>query len=265
MVRSSPKSTIGKGEMDDIHNQAGSPDGPRPLSAKDVARFLRRRLWLIILAPLAISGGSLAFSLLQTPTYEASATVLVGQQQAQGHSSPARVEELQALIPSALEIITTRPVAEEATSGLDLAIDPEAVLENLSAEQTIESGQLIEVSYTDTDARRSEQLVNAVGEVASERISRLPMSAHDIKATVVEAAKVPRTREEPDLLRNAILAAGLGTMIGFGLAFVGRLSTPVANRGIRPSESHCHVHLGRTLGKVLSRKYVEVVRRCAVG
>ena len=66
--------------MDDIHNQAGSPVGPRPLSAKDVAQFLRRWLWLIILAPLAISGSSLAFSLLQTPTYEASATVLVGQQ-----------------------------------------------------------------------------------------------------------------------------------------------------------------------------------------
>jgi hypothetical protein len=45
---------LGKGEMDDIHNQAGSPVGPRPLSAKDVAHFLRR--WLIILAPLAISG-----------------------------------------------------------------------------------------------------------------------------------------------------------------------------------------------------------------
>jgi capsular polysaccharide biosynthesis protein len=226
MVRSSPKSTIGEGEMDDIHNQAGSPVGPQPLSAKDVAQFLRRWLWLIILAPLAISGSSLAFSLLQAPTYEASATVLVGQQQAQGHSSPARVEELQALIPSALEIITTRPVAEEATSGLDLAIDPEAVLENLSAEQTIESGQLIEVSYTDTDARRSEQLVNAVGEVASERISRLPISAHDIKATVVEAARVPSTRKEPDLLRNAILAGGLGTMIGFGLAFVGEVVDP---------------------------------------
>ena len=208
--------------MDNTPNQAGPPEDQQPLSVGDVAQILRRRLWVLILVPLAISGSALAFSLLQRPTYEASATVLVGQQQGQG-DSPARVEELQALIPSALEIITTRPVAEEATSGLDLAIDPEAVPENLSAEQTIESGQLIEVSYTDTDARRSEQLVNAVGEVASERISRLPMSAHDIKATVVEAARVPRTREEPDLLRNAILAGGLGTMIGFGLAFVGEV------------------------------------------
>ena len=205
--------------MDNTPNQAGPPKDRQPHSAGDVAQFLLRRLWVIILAPLAIAGTAVTFSLLQTPTYVASATVLVGQQQGKG-DSPARVDELQALIPSAVEIITTRPVAEEATSGLGLAMDPEAVLENLSVQQTIESGQLIELSYIDTDARRSERVVNGVGEVASERISALPMSAHDIKATVVEAATVPRTPEEPDPLRNGILAAGLGTMLGFGSAFV---------------------------------------------
>jgi succinoglycan biosynthesis transport protein ExoP len=216
----SPECVEGRfSEVGNTPNQAGPPEDRQPLSAGDVAQFLLRRLWVIILAPLAIAGTAAAFSLLQTPTYEASATVLVGQQQGQG-DSPARVDELQSLIPSAVEIITTRPVAEEATSGLGLAMDPEAVLENLSAQQTIESGQLIELSYTDTDARRSERVVNGVGEVASERISRLPMSAHDRKGTVVEAATVPRTPEEPDPLRNAILAAVLGTMLGFGLAFV---------------------------------------------
>jgi capsular polysaccharide biosynthesis protein len=208
-----------KGEMDSTPNEAGPPEEQQPLSVGDVAQFLRRRLWVIILAPLAIAGTALAFSLLQTPTYEASAMVLVGQQQGQG-DSPARVEELQALIPTAVQIITTHPVAEEATSGLDLAMDPAAVLENLSAQQTIEGGQLIEVSYTDTDPSRSERVVNAVGEVASERISALPMSAYDIKATVVEAATVPRTPDEPDPLRNGILAAVFGTMVGLGLAFV---------------------------------------------
>jgi capsular polysaccharide biosynthesis protein len=208
-----------KGEMDSTPNEAGPPEEQQPLSVGDVAQFLRRRLWVIILAPLAIAGTALAFSLLQTPTYEASAMVLVGQQQGQG-DSPARVEELQALIPTAVQIITTHPVAEEAPSGLDLAMDPAAVLENLSAQQTIEGGQLIEVSYTDTDPSRSERVVNAVGEVASERISALPMSAYDIKATVVEAATVPRMPDEPDPLRKGILAAVFGTMVGLGLAFV---------------------------------------------
>jgi capsular polysaccharide biosynthesis protein len=211
--------------MDNTPNHAWPPEDQQPLSAGDVAQILRRRLWVMILAPLAIAGTALAFSLLQTPIYQASATVLVGQQQGQG-DSPARVDELQALIPSAVEIITTRPVAEEATLRLGLAMDPDAVLENLSAHQTIESGQLIELSYTDTDARRSERVVNGVGEVASERISGLPMSAHDIKATVVEAATVPRTPEEPDPLRNGILAAAFGTMLGFGLAFVMEVLEP---------------------------------------
>ena len=94
--------------MDNTPNQAGLLEDQQPLSVGDVAQILRRRLWVLILVPLAISGSALAFSLLQTPTYEASATVLVGQQQGQS-DSPARVEELQALIPSALEIITTPP------------------------------------------------------------------------------------------------------------------------------------------------------------
>jgi uncharacterized protein involved in exopolysaccharide biosynthesis len=215
----------GFSEVDDMPNQAGSPEDHQPLSAGDVAQILRRRLWVIILAPLAIAGTALAFSFLQTPLYEASATLMVGQQQGQG-DSPARVEELQALIPSAVEIITTRPVAERATSRLGLATDPDAVLENLSAQQTIESGQLVELSYTDADARRAQRVVNGVGEAASERISGLPMSAYDIKATVVEAATVPGTPEEPDPLRNGILAAAFGTMVGFSFAFVMEVLEP---------------------------------------
>jgi uncharacterized protein involved in exopolysaccharide biosynthesis len=211
--------------MDNTPNQAGPPEDQQPLSAGDVAQFLRRRLWVIILAPLAIAGTAVAFGFLRTPLYEASATVLVGQEQGQG-DSPARVDELQSLIPSAVEIITTRPVAEEAIERLELAMDPGAVLENLSAQQTIESGQLIELTYTDSDAKRAQRVVNAVGEVASERISGLPMSAHDIKATVVEAATVPRMPEEPDPLRNGILAAALGLMLGFGLAFVMEVLEP---------------------------------------
>jgi len=215
----------GFSEVDNTPNQAAPFEDRQSLSTGDVAQILRRRLWVIILAPLAIAGTALAFSLLQTPLSEASATVLVGPEQGQG-DSPARVAELQALIPSAVETITTRPVAEEATSKLGLAMDPDAVLEKLSAQQTIESGQLIELSYTDTEAGRAQRVVNAVGEVASERISGLPISAHDIKATVVEAATVPGAPEEPDPLRNGILAAAFGLMLGFGLAFVMEVLEP---------------------------------------
>ena len=71
----------GFSEVDDMPNQAGSPEDHQPLSAGDVAQILRRGLWVIILAPLAIAGTALAFSFLQTPLYKASATLMVGQQQ----------------------------------------------------------------------------------------------------------------------------------------------------------------------------------------
>jgi capsular polysaccharide biosynthesis protein len=158
---------------------AGAPEDQHFVSIGDVAKIIRRRLWMVILVPLVLTGATVAISLLRTPLYEASATMLVGQVQGQG-DNPARVDELQALTLSAVEIITTRPVAEEATSGLGLApTDPDAVVENLSAEPT-ESGQLIELSYTDTDAGRSQRVVDAVGEVASEEISAQPMSGYDI-------------------------------------------------------------------------------------
>jgi capsular polysaccharide biosynthesis protein len=189
-----------------------------------IADVLRRRLWVIVLVPLAIVGATVAFSLLRAPTYEATTTVLVGQEQGQGEN-PASVEELQALTLSAVDIITTRPVAEKATARLGLAVDPDAVLENLTAEQT-ESGQLIELTYADTDPQRTQRVVNALGEEASERISTLPVSGQDVMATVVEAATVPRTPEEPDPLRNGILAAVMGTMLGFGLAFVMEVLEP---------------------------------------
>jgi uncharacterized protein involved in exopolysaccharide biosynthesis len=111
--------------MDNTPDHAGGPEDQQPVSAGNVAQILRRRLWVLILAPLALAGTALAFGFLRTPLYEASATVLVGQEQGQG-DNPARVDELQALIPSAVEIITTHPVSEEATTGLGLATDPHA-------------------------------------------------------------------------------------------------------------------------------------------
>jgi capsular polysaccharide biosynthesis protein len=206
-----------------MYNNYSGQD-PQFVSIADVLGSIRRRLWVIILIPLAIVGATVAFSLLRAPTYEASAIMLVGQEQGQG-DNPARVDELQALALSAVDIITTRPVAEQATGRLGLAMDPDAVLENLVAEPT-ESGQLIELTYADTDPQRTQRIVNALGEVASERISTLPVSGQDVKATVVEAASVPRTPEEPDPVRNGILAAGFGTMLGFGLAFVMEVLDP---------------------------------------
>jgi capsular polysaccharide biosynthesis protein len=174
---------------------------------------------LIVLVPLVMASIAVAYSFLQPSVYEASAKVLVGQEQGQ-RGEPAKVDDLQLIAESGVEVFAFRSVAAEAAARLDEPqVGAEDILANLTAEQS-QSSQLILLTYTDTDPIRAQQIVNTVGEVGAERISTLPISANDIRATVVEAATVPTTAEEPDPLRNGLLAAGLGTMLGFGLAFV---------------------------------------------
>jgi tyrosine-protein kinase len=204
--------------MDNTPNYAGPPEDQRPASVGDFANMIRRWLWVIVLVPLVMAGTAVAFSFLQTPKYVATATLMVGQEQGQV-GNPAKVDELQLLTQSAVGVITTSPVTDEVAERLGFAADGDAILASLEAEQ-VEGGQLIELTYTDTNAVRAQQIVNTVGAVAGERISALPISAHDINATVVEEAAVPTTPEEPDPLRNGVLAAALGAMLAFGLAFL---------------------------------------------
>ena len=168
-------------------------------------------------------GTSVAFSFLQLPKYAATDTLIVGQQQGQQVGSPAKIDELQLLAQSAVGVITTDPVANPVTNEtagqLGFPADGDAILANLEAEQ-VDSSQLIELTYTDASPARAQQITNTVGVVASERISTLPLSTHDITATVVEKATLPTTPEEPDPLRNGVLAAVLGTMLAFGLVFL---------------------------------------------
>jgi protein tyrosine kinase modulator len=89
-------------------------------------------------------------------------------------------------------------------------------------------------SATDTEAGRAQRVVNVVGEVASERISGLPISAHDIKATVVEAATLPGTPEELDPFRNGILAGAFGLMVGIGVAFLMEVVEPSGKPRAKP-------------------------------
>ncbi len=105
-------------------------------------------------------------------------------------------------------------VVQEYGGGLEGAVPIEGGLD-LSFGEDAFDGHL-----SDASPAKAQQITNTVGAVASERISTLPISTHDITATVVEKATLPTTPEEPDPLRNGVLATVLDTMLAFGLVFL---------------------------------------------
>lgn len=186
----------------------------------DLLQTMWKRLWIIVLVPILTVALAIGFSLLQTPVYEASIKVLVGQEQSEEPSNlQSNVQGLQQLTQTMELAVDSRPVAMDVIQRLDLETEPEAFLGELSAEQ-LGATQFIEVSYRDTDPELAQTVANTTGEVFSEEISEVNPSTEALTATVWERASVPEFPVSPSFLRNIFLGLVVGVLIGVALALL---------------------------------------------
>jgi capsular polysaccharide biosynthesis protein len=198
----------------------------------------------VVLVAVAVSWGSY----LQTPTYAASAQVLVGWQQGDQQTYVTRsgeeiqplppspsVEKLQELTQAMVYAIDSRPVAQEAIQRWELETTPDVLLDNLTVEQ-VEGTQFIVLTYEDSDPMRARQIANTVGEVSSELISE---RSSNLTATVWEKAALPESPVSPHPLRNGLLTLVIGLMLCAGtlvaLPAVGaRVAGTLSEWAVRP-------------------------------
>jgi capsular polysaccharide biosynthesis protein len=178
-------------------------------------------MWTIVVVAAATVGSALGFSLLQTPTYEASVMILVGQETT-GNTNlgAADVTELQELALTVAKAVPTTPVAETVVERLGLQEESASgVLNRISAEAD-PGTMFVNVSYKDSDPERAQLIANTIGKVLSEKISEVSVGANAITATVWEPATLPETPVSPDPIRNVIIALVLGSLLGLVLAFL---------------------------------------------
>ncbi|WP_228282620.1 YveK family protein [Rubrobacter tropicus] len=197
---------------------ADAPRGQEVLSVRDLLETLWRKAWVILLMTILVVGAAVGYGLTQTPMYQASIKVLVGQGQGLTPESND-VIGLQQLTQSMAELAYTRTVADAVIQNLDLQTTPDEFLAGMSVEQVAET-QVIEVSYTDSDPERASQIANTIGDEFSGQVSEVSSSANSITAVTWEKAAVPSSPISPNLLRNGLLALVLGLMLGVGLAFL---------------------------------------------
>lgn len=190
-------------------------------SVRDLLQILVRWLWVILLLAALCAGSALGYSYLQTPIYQASIQILVGQEQREGVTANlgSDVMGLQQLTLTMAEAVTTRPVVEAVNERLNLQGAEQALSGNLNAQQ-VRTTQFIVVSYQDPDPEKAQRVANAVGDVFSNQVSRVSASANSITATVWEEAALPTVPVSPKPVRNGLLGLLLGAMLGVGLAFL---------------------------------------------
>jgi capsular polysaccharide biosynthesis protein len=199
----------------------------------DERRSMKTALVAVVLAAYAVTSASL----MQTPTYEASAQMLVGFQQKHGQLETIPIVSLQQLAHTTEIAARSRPVAEEAIQRLELEMTPEELLDNLSSEQ-VEGAQFIVLSYEDTDPERAQLIANTVGKVTSELISE---RSSTFTAKVWEKAALPESPASPHPLRNGLLTLviglGLASLAGTVVALLGvgaRVAGTLSEWAVRP-------------------------------
>ena len=211
--------------------QVGTEPGPSSfaeaedehvLSLRDLFQIFWRRMWVIGLVMLVLAGLVLVVSLMQTPVYQASVKLLVGQERKVNPQDPVPTEGamgLRELTKTIAEGINSRPVAEAAIQRLNFETSPENIRANLDVEQVPDT-QFIEVSYRDTSPERASQVADAIGDAFSEQVAEISPTAGTITAPVWERATTPSAPVSPNPVRNTLVALVLGLILGTVLAFV---------------------------------------------
>jgi capsular polysaccharide biosynthesis protein len=190
-------------------------------SPQRILQTLRRRMWTIVVVAAVAVGSALGFSLLQTPTYEASVMILVGQETTgDTNLGAADVTELQELALTVAKAVPTTPIAETVVERLGLQKESATGMLNKISAEADPGTMFVNVSYRDSDPERAQLIANTIGKVLSEKISEVSVGANAITATVWEPATLPETPVSPEPIRNGIIALVLGSLLGIVLAFL---------------------------------------------
>ena len=197
----------------------GTYENEGALSPTEPIRVIRQRLWMIMLLALIFAGFAAGASLVQTPTYEASILLLIGQKQEGDVPSNIQsdIQGLQLLTETVATASTTGPITESVAQKLDSYA---AELPGTLSAEVISTTTFVQISYRDTDPKRAQRVANAVGEEVSERISKVSPGTSAITATIWQEASRPESPVSPDPVRNSLLGLLLGVMVGVGLAFL---------------------------------------------
>jgi capsular exopolysaccharide synthesis family protein len=192
------------------------------ISLRAALQVIKRRFWIIILMAALFTGVAVGISLLQTPQYQSSITVLVGQKEntATPYSLGSDVQGLQQLTLTLAKAANSRPLAEAVIEQYDLKTSPQEFLQERLNVEPITDTQFIQIDYTDPDPKRARLVADTIGEVFSEQIAEVSSDTSAITATVWEPAVVPDQPVSPDPIRNGLLTLGLGLLAGLVLVYL---------------------------------------------
>lgn len=205
------------------------------MEIQDYLKILKTR-WMIIVVTVAVAIlGSLAVSLLTTPTYQACSRVFVS---TSGGSSVSETYQgnlfSQQRVASYSELVTGETLAARVIDELGLTATPAEVARDTTAKSTPDT-VLLDICHTGTDAATVRDVANSMATQLTTLVRELETPEDGGSPTagvrLVEQAQTPSTPVSPKTKRNLALGAAVGLLLGIALAVLrDRLDNTIKDR-----------------------------------
>ncbi|KFF58429.1 chromosome partitioning protein [Cryobacterium sp. MLB-32] len=206
------------------------------MELRDYIRILRKSWVLIVLLTLVAVGAASTYSILQTPTFSATAKVFVSTQStgttselAQGNSFTVQ------RVKTYSDLVATPIVLLPVIGSLDLGITPDALATKVTASAPLDTS-IIDITVTDTDPVRAAETANAISASLTSVVAEIetPVGADavsPVKLTRAQQATVPSIPVSPNVPLNIALGALVGLALGVGIAVLREtLETRIRNQ-----------------------------------
>lgn len=191
------------------------------MELRDYLRILRRRWPLIVVCLVMTVGAAAVITAQMTPQYRSTAQLFVST--SADTSSDAYQGGLFSTqrVASYADLVRGKELAQRVIDAERLDLTPTELSDKVTASAVPETVLLV-ISVTDPDPATAQQLTQTYSEQLARLVSDLETPPGQmtpvLKATIVDSANLPTGAVSPQPVRNLLLAAALGLLLGFGIA-----------------------------------------------
>jgi len=199
-------------------------DVGRHVELQDYVRILRKN-WIAIIILTVVGGGlGLAYSLIATPSYSASAKVFVSTSGASDVSDLATGNTFtQQRVKTYSELVKTSSVLQPVIDDLGLGRSVAEVRGQVSASTPLNTS-VIDVTVADPDPVFAASLATATATSLIETVEGIETTDADdgspVRLSVVQEAEIPSVPTSPKKTLNVALGLLLGLAVGIGSALL---------------------------------------------
>lgn len=190
------------------------------IELKELFIIIKKRLGLIItIALLATILSAIVSVYFITPTYQATAQILISKDDSQVTISNQDVQMNQNLVNTYSEIIKSPYILDKVNAELNLNGDQKAIVNENITVNSVKSSQIISIIIKDPSQKNATLIANTIANTFKNEVENL-MKINNVQVLTLAKENPNANPVNPNIPLNIAIAFVVSLMIGIGLAFL---------------------------------------------